>query len=292
MYRHEIESFNQGWGRGTMSLAMWPLLFAWGPLQLKTISVSVTVAVFATAFLFWRKGREEHYNEMDIFDVFLWSVMGGLLWGRVGYVVMHFGDFGLAPLRWLDVVHFPGLSLTIGLIGASLMMYRAAQGRRWDAFEMLDFWSIAMANGLAWLSLGWWFDGSAFGVQTNLPWGMSFPGVFDRHHPNQLYLAIVYVLLFWYLSKVEYRYRTFSWYRAGRNTAQTGFLISMFVIIVSAVHIGLSFITPTALVVMGVRVDLVAAVAGLIVGLAMLFHRSGRTLWRRPTRQAPFQATP
>ncbi len=259
---------------------MFPVLFAWGPLQLRTITLFIIMSILATAFLFWRKGREEHYQEEDVFDVFLWSSFWGFIWARIGYIILQFPHFGLSPLKWIDVFGEPGVSLTVGLVAASVFMYRSAHGRKWDAFEILDFWSIALTNGLAWLALGWWFDGVAFGTATNLPWGMVFPGVFERHHPNQLYLVLLYVLLFIYLSKVEYRYRMFSWYRGGKNTAQTGFLVSLFLIIVSVFYLGLSFITPSTWTLSFLRLDQVVAVAGLISGAVLLYQRSGRTIWR------------
>src|SRR5690606_26230191 len=114
-----------------------------------------------------------------------------------------------------------------------------------------------------------------FGTPTKLPWGLVFPGVFEKHHPVQLYVMVFYLFLSWYLSWVEYRYRTFEWYRKGRNTAQTGFLLSIFLITNGFVFSVLSLVSVPSLVVFRVRADVISALGLLLFGVILLYLRSG-----------------
>lgn len=138
------------------------------------------LAFFLSAFIFWRKGREEHYSETQLFDGFLLAALFGFIVARVGYVTLNFPQFGWNIIKWLDVFAFPGGHLVLGLLGSTLYIARFAQTKKWDVFEILDFWVLATAISSALRYLGYFFDGTVFGNTTSLPWGMIFPGVFEN----------------------------------------------------------------------------------------------------------------
>lgn len=257
---------------------MFPVLVSVGPLVIKTMSLFSFLAFFATVFVFWRKAREEHYHEVQIFDVFLIATVVGFLFGRVGFIAVNWADFGFSLWNWLDLVGHAGSLHTAALVGATLSVRRSARDRKWDVFEVLDFWSIALTAGLFWKSVGYFLDGSGFGTETKLPWGMVFPGVFDRHHPLQLYAAVFYLLLFGYLTWADSRYRTFGWYRAGKKTAQTGYLTSIFLLSTGVFLVATQWIRPSLLVFNGVIVDWFVGIAIGLLGLILLITKSGRTI--------------
>jgi len=257
---------------------MLPILFSLGPVTFRTFTLFLILAFLGVAFLFWRKGREEHYEESQLFDGFLLATLFGFFMGRIGFIVLQFGSFGLNILSWLDIWSRPGFNMLVAILAASVYLYRYAHNQRWDEFEITDFWVQAVSFGLGLIWLGLLFDGSSFGYATTMPWGVVFPGVFEKHQPTQLFMAVFFFAQFAYLAWVEYRYRTFSWYRSGKNTAQTGFLTSMFVLFTGLFSFILSFFMPGQLVLQGTAIDsLVYAVMAILGGL-LLFHRSGRTL--------------
>jgi hypothetical protein len=181
-------------------------------------------------------------------------------------------------VSWVDVFGSPGFNLAIFYVTSGLYLWRFAKQKKWDAFEILDFWILGVVTSLILIWVGYFLAGISFGIPTGLPWGLVFPGVFDQHHPVQIYYVIYFSLLLFYLTWVEYRYRTFGWYRAGKNTAQTGFLISMFLILTGVASLAMSIVAIPNLVVLGVRTDLVGAAVMTVVGIIMLFYRSGRQL--------------
>jgi len=233
------------------------------------------------AFIFWRKGREEHYSEFEVMDAFLLTFLLGLLVGRIGFIITQFSYFGLDVIKWIDIGNHPGFSWSLGLIGAGLYLYRLADLNKWDTFEILDFWIQAVSLSLSIFYLGLFFDGSAYGAPTDMPWGVVFPGLVEKHHPLQLYLSVFYFALFTYISRVEYRYRTFNWYRGNKNTAQTGFLISVFIIAVSAFHLLMTPLMLSQWQLVGIRLEPLLALASLVFGCGLLYRRSGRTLFAR-----------
>lgn len=263
---------------------MFPVLFTIGPFELRTLSFFMVLSFLMTAFLFWKKGREEHYPEIQLFDGFLLASMLGFVVGRVGYVLSQLSLLGWSVFKWVDVFNYPGINGAIGVIAASLYLYHFAKHYKWDAFEILDFWVLSLSGGLAVGYVGLFLDGSAFGIPTQLPWGITFPGLQEPHHPTQLYFAVFFFILSWYLAKVEYKYRTFEWYRAGKKTAQTGFLVSLFLVAATAFFLLMTWFKPPIFAFFGVNGDRVAAIAGLLFGAGLLFHRSGRTFSRPKKR--------
>ncbi len=236
------------------------------------------LAVLVIAFVFWRKTKDEHYQEEEAFDAFLLAGVVGLLIGRVAYVLLQLPRWGLDIAKWFDVISYPGSILIATVVGAAWYLRRQAIKQKWDPFELLDFWVTAVAAGLSVVWLGLFFDGSYIGDPTRMPWGITFPGLFEKHHPVQLYLAAYFWLVFWYLSQVEYKYRTYAWYQGNRNTAQTGFITAMFAILVSLGGLVFSLVAPSYLVVFGVPLDELLAVVGMLFGAGLLFVRSGRSL--------------
>jgi phosphatidylglycerol:prolipoprotein diacylglycerol transferase len=263
---------------------MLPVLFALGPFKFYTFSLFLIIAFFASAYIFWRKGREEHYPEDELFDAFLKATFLGVIWSRVGFIVFYFNQFGLHPLSWINIFDFPGFVPLFGVLAAAWSLYRSAQKQKWDGYEILDFGSLSLTLTMAVLWLGNFFSGAEFGTPTQLPWGFQFPSVFDRRHPLQLYGFGLYMLLFFFMFWAESRYRTFSWYRAKKDSAQSGFLFCMFCIFTGLIGSFLWMFSPTQAFFYGVPIDIVLRVALVLYGLILLFQRSGRSFSFRRRR--------
>lgn len=257
---------------------MYPVLFNLGPISINTINLFLVLAFLLSGYIFWKRGREEHYKEEIIFDGFLLSLIVGVISARLGFVLLNAGSFGFSVLKWIDIVSFPGFNGMLGLVAMGIYLYRFAKKNKWDGFEILDFWVSAMALGLAFLQIGLFFDTGSYGIVTNLPVGMTFPGSFEARHPLQLYYAVFYLGLFAYLQWVEFQYRTFEWYRFGKKTAQTGFLLAMALIANGIVTIGFSFLKNSPVLVLGVNLEIIAGFLSFIFGVILLYIRSGREL--------------
>lgn len=264
---------------------MFPILFEVGPVKFYTFTIFIILAFFAGTYVFWRKGREEHYQEDELFDALLKALLWGVLWSRIGFVVLHIDVFGLQPLNWINILDFPGYSALVGILAAGWSLFKSARHQKWDEYEVLDFGVIALTLASAILWLGNFFSGAEIGTATTLPWGLQFPNVFDRRHPVQLYGFLAYLLLFFYLLWAEPRYRTFSWYRARKDSAQSGFLFCAFCIFWGVVGTVLWFFSPTKVLFFGAPVEPIIRIVIVVFGMVKLFQRSGRTFsLRKPKR--------
>lgn len=257
---------------------MYPVLFSLGPLQFKTISLFYLLAFLAVGFLLWRKSREENYEEAMVFDGFIISLLWGFFFGRGVFIASHFQQFAWQPLHWLDLISKPGLDMTALTLVMLWSFYRFAIKQKWDAFEMTDFFVTALSFGALVLNIGYFFAGMQIGKPANLPWGVVFTGTFEKRHPAQIYFALVYLVLFVILFRLEYVYRTFEWYRAKKNTAQSGFITSVFFISVGILLLPLSFLKEPNFLLANMPMDWLIYLLSFIFGLGLLLNRAGRTI--------------
>lgn len=257
---------------------MLPVLLQIGSFRIKSLTVFLALAVFFAAFVFWRKAREEHYDLQLVGDVFLLSAVAWLLFSRVAFIVFHLYEFASQPLMMFNIAARPGMLPMAGALGAGYVLYRFAKNKKWDPFETLDFAVLAASIGLSIVAIGLFLDGTGFGSPTTMPWGVVFPQTVEKHHPVQLYTGVAYLALFVLLARVEYLYRTFEWYKAKRKSAQTGFLLSVFMIGYGVIQLLALAVSPPQYLAWGVRFDFLIALVIIISGIGLLYVRSGRAL--------------
>jgi phosphatidylglycerol---prolipoprotein diacylglyceryl transferase len=254
-------------------------LFTIGPLQLRTISLFQAIAFFAAGLVIWKRSKEEHWSEPQVFDGFLLSFLIGWICARFGYFLLNWDKFGFDLFKWLNFVQYPGSQLVVGIVGATLYFYSYARKKKWDAFEVLDWWSQAVTMGLLWLNVGYFFAGIYFGDSTSLPWGIIFPGVFEKRHPIQLYYVIFHAGIYYLLNWLEFHYRTFQWYRAGKKTALTGFLFINFMATYAVFSFIASFLRPSVFKLGDLVLDRWLYFVMALIATWLLLLRSNRLLF-------------
>lgn len=264
---------------------MWPTLFSVGIIRLPTAWVFLIVGFLLSGFAFWRRGREEHYSEWQLFDGFLLSFLVGGIGARLGFVLLHWQQFGWNLLEWFNLTGNPGSHDLLFLIIATLFLHRFALRKKWDAFEILDFWSISLTIWLIFNSLADFVSGAGRGKFTDWPIGLIFPGSIDKTHPVQLYLFVLFLGLYFYLVWAESRYRIFEWYRLGKKSAQTGFLISNFWLFFSLISAFTLLVRLPEFVVFGWSLDLWLYLLGAVIGVQVLLNRSDKPLLPNSLKQ-------
>lgn len=243
------------------------------------------LAFLVGTFIFWKKGGEEYYDQAELMDVLILSCFSGLMGARLGFILVHFSSFGFDLWKWFSWVSNPGFLGITGLLFGFFAVIWQAKKRKWDAYEIGDFGAIALSAALVFVFLGEFLNGSGVGNVTTLPIGMNFPGVFDKRHPVQIYAMVLYAILFFILWKLERRYRAFIWFRANRRTAQSGFILSSFLIGYGVIGFALAFFQPAFLSVAGVNLEFIVRVLVLCAGLSLMYARSGRTIF--PKKKSP-----
>lgn len=270
---------------------MYPILFSIGAFHFSTINLFYLLSFLATGFILWRRSLEENYDEMQVFDGFLKACLWGGLLSRIGFIVLNFKQFELNIFHFLDLINHPGFEIQFFVLTLIFSFYRFAVKQKWDQFEVLDFLVTALSLGGVFLHFGYFLAGIDIGTKTNLPWGVIPVGVFEKHHPVQLYFALVYLALFIGLSRLEYVYRTFEWYRAKKNSAQSGFLTSIFFIFAGLLLMPLSFLKVPTFSIGAFPLDWISFFLAFVLGLGLLMNRAGRTILPQKKRKTWIKKT-
>jgi prolipoprotein diacylglyceryltransferase len=120
-------------------------------------------------------------------------LLAGLIGARLTYTILYPGAFIHNPV---DIIsRSPGLldpSGGLALAAIAGLIYGQKKGLPlWQTLDTLTPGSAALAICLGISHLA---SGSAFGIPTQLPWGIYLWG--DYRHPTQVYEIILYTLLF------------------------------------------------------------------------------------------------
>ncbi len=177
-----------------------PVLISVGPLAIHWYGLAYVVGILlgwryarilAATERLWTPGKPA-MTAADIDDFLLWSALGIVLGGRVGYILFYdFGAFAANPLRLLEIWN-GGMSFHGGLLGTIIAMIVFAWRRHIVVWSLFDVVAASACFGLFLGRVANFINGELWGKVTDVPWAVVFPtgGPFARH-PSQLYEAVL-----------------------------------------------------------------------------------------------------
>ncbi len=260
---------------------MFPIIFSFGPFTLFTFNIFLIIGALGAAFLFWRRAHSEHFEDDEVFDVLIVSSVMALIISRIVYIALHLTTLMMDAKGWIEAVAKPGFDEVTALVVGLWYVWFLSKKRKWDAYELVDCAAVAVSFLMIFIWIGRFFAGTFLGDVTSWPVGITFPNVFDKRHPSQLYFALSFFLVYLLLLFLEKRYRFFEWYRAGRHTANSGFVVAVFLCCYGGIHLVLSFVDLQQTVVLGIRLDLFFYIVMVCYGLSLLFLRSGQNTFAK-----------
>ena len=220
-----------------------------GRLSVYTLSFFLVMAYFWYCFVVYKKGLEFRYASETLYDLCILSGASGWLFARLGFVIEHIAIFRVNWIRVVLLSEYPGynyLGLLIGLILAVTILARREEIK---PYEGLDLLGLGLPGAMAFERLGRVFSG-----EVRLVWQL----------PMELFQALVFLVVFVWLWRLEKEYRTFSWYRFRRTQARHGFIFGSFL-----------FLSGWVMILSG---SLAFGFVGLILGTVIIYMRSGRSL--------------
>jgi phosphatidylglycerol:prolipoprotein diacylglycerol transferase len=144
----------------------------------------------------------------------LWIVVGGVVAARMLFVLYHLDYFSVHPEEVIAVWH-GGWVWHGGLVGGGLGLFFYCRRNRVSLLRLFDILAPGVALGQ---SIGRWgnfFNQEAYGLPTNLPWGITIDPAwrvqgyeaFSTFHPTFLYESVLdgalAVLLGWMVIRTE-----------------------------------------------------------------------------------------
>lgn len=192
-----------------------PVLLSVGPLKIHWYGVAYIIGIVMA----WHWGNRllkkfPFAITSKIFDDFLpYVVVGIIIGGRLGHV------FFYEPLRYLNnpleiiMVWKGGMSFHGGLIGVITMAIYYSKLHKIDFYSSLDLMALIAPIGLFFGRIANFINAELFGVPTNMPWGVIFPGQSIARHPTQIYESLLEGLLLFAILNFTYaKSKTFrSW---------------------------------------------------------------------------------
>lgn len=280
----ELRSFNIGGWLRDLGLDWFQLNLSVNAYAL-FILTGIVLAVLIVNSTLTRRGAEPWI----VIDIALWAVPLGILGGRLFHVVTHPADYFFpgADLLRIFYVWEGGLAIFGALLGGALGAYigtRLAGIRFWSFADALAP-GLLVAQGVG--RLGNYFNQELFGAPTNLPWGLEIdPGnraipvglpADTLFHPTFLYE------MFWNLLGAMVLVAL-----ARRFSLQWGKVFALYLIWYGLGRFYLETLRlDVAEIVLGLRSNQWAAIAGILLGLAILIVQSRRHYGAEPSVYRP-----
>ncbi|MFX0546547.1 prolipoprotein diacylglyceryl transferase [Roseovarius sp. S1116L3] len=134
-------------------------------------------------------------------DLLFWAILGVILGGRLGFVLFYQPGYYLSnPLEILQVWQ-GGMSFHGGMLGVLIACVAFSLRHGLRMLSVGDLLAMAAPIGLALGRIANFINAELWGRQTDLPWGVIFPGAAAQdcgeiaglcaRHPSQLYEALL-----------------------------------------------------------------------------------------------------
>ncbi len=210
-----------------ISVTINPIALNLGFLKIYWYGIILAIG-FLSAFIYINKNLKRFkIKSSDFLDMVLYGVIFGIIGARLYYVIFYPGDYYIKnPWKILDITN-GGIAIYGGIIGGLIGASVIAKRRNLKILPILDAASLGFLIGQ---SIGRWgnfVNQEAFGVYTDLPWGMMSQRTgYQTVHPcflyESLWCLIGFLILHIYSRKSEKRkdgyifYLYMIWYGMGR----------------------------------------------------------------------------
>jgi len=182
------------------SAITWLLVSRMGPLAVRSYGVMMLLA-FVVALTWMYVDRDRYgFTGAQALQTGLLGFAGGILGGRIGFVLLGWGQYSGQLESALDLWR-GGMSWHGGLAGGLLVLLLAARVMKVSFARVFDLAAPGIALGYAVARVGCFLNGCCYGHECDLPWAVTFPQLSSTSappvpvHPTQLY-AVAGTLLF------------------------------------------------------------------------------------------------
>ena len=240
---------------------MLPVLLNLGFLKIYTFGVFLVLGFFWATFLLWKNIRLTSLKEKDVFDGLFISLLGGLFFGRLVYVILNFKDFGFSILKFILINGYPGISLYGSIFGGLLVLYLFSGSRKINFNELIDYFVSPLFIALVFGKVGAFFSGVEIGTKTNFLLKIKYVGFDGLRHLVGLYEGLMFIIGVLIAYKILFEIRKEKYYK--------GFLLKFFIWFLALTIFLFDKIKDNRLYFVGLSLDFLVS---LIILLTTSFH--------------------
>jgi len=181
---------------------MYPILFKFGFLQIYSYGLMVALAFWVSVSLLARRGYVLGLGRDFFWNLSFWALSGGILGGRLMYILLNLDFFLKDPLEIFKLWH-GGLVWYGGFIAGLLSAVFYLKRNNAPILKTLDLAApfIALAHSIG--RIGCFLNGCCYGRPVS--WGVYFPQHYERLIPAQLISSIDLLAIFIILRFLEER---------------------------------------------------------------------------------------
>ena len=163
-----------------LTISINPVAFTIGSLTIRWYGIMVAVAVISMLVITHREVKRLGITR-DIYTLALCCIIGGLIGGRLAYIIYDWAHFVANPR---DIIGFAGLAqngMIAGVIAAALIYMGVTRMRFSELLSLGDAAAIGTPLALAIGRVGCTLNGCCYGIPApDLPWAVVYT------HPNSL----------------------------------------------------------------------------------------------------------
>lgn len=170
-----------------------PVFFSLGSLEIRYYGLAYALGLLAARYYvaFIVKNFKLRVSKKDLDDFLLYSILGIVIGGRLGYVWFYDpAKYFSEPLE-IFLTYKGGMSFHGGFAGLAAASYIFSRRRGINFFTLSDLIAVSAPIGLFLGRIANFVNGELWGRPTDLPWGVIFPQAGGgARHPSQIYEAL------------------------------------------------------------------------------------------------------
>jgi len=236
-----------------------PVAFEIFGIEIMWYGILISIGVILGTILALREAKRVGVDENAFIDLLLFAIPAAVIGARAYYVIFSWDYYKDNPIQ---ILNFRGGGLAIhgAIIAAVITAVIFTRRRNLDFWQIADIAAPSLALGQAIGRWGNFINQEAYGIPTDLPWGIIVNGV--KVHPTFLYESIGDFLIFLFLV----------WYRR-KKVKVSGEVFLLYIVLYSTVRFFVEGLRIDSLMLCPIRVAQLVSVVSIIVGLVYLYVR-------------------
>jgi phosphatidylglycerol:prolipoprotein diacylglycerol transferase len=257
---------------------MVPYLHIWH-LSIPTFGLMLWLAAVAGAFVMDRAFKRAAIDA-DAVGMVAIAVLAGIVGAKLWHVIDTPSEF--REMGWRVLWDTAGFAWFGGLVLGITALIVQGLWAKIGTLRILDLAAPAAAIGYGIGRIGCFLSGDGcYGIETKLPWGMSFPNGIEptppgiRVHPTPLYELGLGLLIGWFL-----------WWRGGKRHG-TGAILGEYLVLTGLARFLVEFIRRNPKILWGLSNAQLASLGSVVIGVGLMWWAARQPVTEPDAAPAP-----